>query len=309
MEVKYIIFTKIGDIVVNKRLFCHFFALMCCVFSSIALAQGQLRSRNSLSLQAMLGDTARTLRVTRGVLFQSLAGFSTPTGEGVSPEDVILVREGNDVCIRIEGSPCAPLDFSFAELSGIFEFVSSGRHVAFTAPTSFNNPGEIESIASGMGLGKSRFGEQWIAGELDMERLYNILEYVDFSEGFADSTSSLFDDRRRMENSLSGLNYTEDEILSAIMTNNIVDGTYFNADFYADYVVSVEKSGDLLCEGLPARYHWFLLRGDEKAFLYDVEPANAGISVINREALSMFCTTAIIRRLNEDAPDSLQIFR
>jgi hypothetical protein len=244
-------------------------------------------------------------------MFQSLAGFASSTKQGVSPDDVILMRDGNEVCISIAGSICAPLDFNFSEVSSILGFVASGNHIAFTAPSSADDPADVEDIALSKGLEKSRYGEHWIARDLDTARLYEILNFIDFSPDFVDDTSDKFEGRRREENALSGLEYTEEDFLVALLEDEIADGTYFNADFYADYLVSVGPQGDLVCDGIPARYHWFLKRGDSKAFLIRVDPAfvGAGVPSINQDALSLFCTTAIIRRLYEDAPNSLQIFR
>lgn len=266
-------------------------------------------SQNTISDEALFSAEGNLLQTTRGVLMQAKATFSTPNGTIVPMSAVRLARVGVGAdavpCVHIGTSDCTRFPISRDAVYSLAHFVANGRVRAFTLPSDGNDAQEIiRQIEMEMVPAGDR-KNSWIARELNAPEFVRLFSYVDFDIPFHFTDAAIEPSfaaslRDRLNKRLGG-SRPESNL-------DVEDATYVNADIHAFFRART-RGGAVVCDGVPARYHWILGRGQRVAYIHDIEFASAiGTSSAHRalatEALKVFCTTAVLRAVRSAAPAS-----
>ena len=234
---------------------------------------------------------------------QALANFQGSDGKLVAPRHVSILQQGtrsNRVfCLRIDNGPCGRILLSLTQVRAIAHFVANHHYRAFTWPDDSDNPQRvIAAIKKDMvAVGDSYPREDWIAKEFAGADLAKIFRYMDYDDPLP-FTSSIFS-RSFVRSLRQQINAKAGHFQSP--RTEIVDQSYFNSDFHANFVARVSENA-MICDGLPARYYWSLHAGQRSAYVTNIEFALPDFEDIEHirwsiDAHTVFCTTAILRTL------------
>lgn len=266
---------------------------------------------NSLAAQNLFDRQNSFLQAFRGVLMQSFASFQNISGQTVSIADVSIeeVSTGSErvFCLRIGSDVCGNFLLTPEQVKAILLFVQNGSYGAFTLPDNGPNPERIiNQIKEDMvPVNDGFFLDDWIAKELATPKFVRIFRYVDY-EGFYSFSSATFEEaiaedlRKQLNTELGHVNRPSSEI---------EEETWINTDLHANFAARVVDSL-VVCDGLPARYHWVLFKGERYAYVDKIEFAapvfiDENHKQLYMEAQTVFCTTAILRTLHNSNPEAL----
>lgn len=266
------------------------------------------------------------LRMARGVILQSFAGFAehdpvSGQWKQVAESDVTVKAIRSGYCLKIGQAPCAAIPMTAADLQAVKLFATNnhvrGITLATDAGPTFSK--EVEKLAAQKGMVKikGRYKpEIWVSKYFSNRSNITLqLEILDFLPVFTTDNHTIeLKEHRKKINAQTGA--------VAPGSRKILDQSWIVSDFGSKFVLRTEN-GVLKCSGYPTRAHWQLttsathgyvsklealgLSSDSKA-QYEPEQLKA-IEAKLADARWLFCATAMIRTLHKQSPSSISAIR